>query len=290
LAEILSGLHEEGFRVLLLKGMPLGLRLYPDLGLRPRCDTDLLVERAALPALDRIMDGLGFVTSYPAAEGDYNAEVAYRPSSRERMFVYDVHWEISNKIASFSRAMGFEYLWSRSVELEVEGVKTRTLGDVDALLLACVHRAGHLGFGGERLIWLYDIHLLLERLEPSQKEEFAQRGVELGIQDECLDAVVKSAEWFSTTGCGFIVEFFHRAGANVGALANAVGRTDALKGRTLRELRRLQSAGERWGYLRRLLFPSREYMMHRYGVRRAGLLPFYYLYRIYFAGKVWLLG
>jgi len=44
------------------------------------------------------------------------------------------------------------------------------------LLLACMHRAAHLGVDGpegNRLIWLYDIHLLASALSPAQWSEFA---------------------------------------------------------------------------------------------------------------------
>ncbi|OOY99315.1 nucleotidyltransferase family protein [Solemya velum gill symbiont] len=40
---MLEALQEKGIDLLLIKGTPLSALLYPAIGLRPRCDTDLLV-------------------------------------------------------------------------------------------------------------------------------------------------------------------------------------------------------------------------------------------------------
>jgi hypothetical protein len=61
---------------------------------------------------------------------------------------------------------------------------------VDALLLACMHRCGHkqapyyvdgvAHYSGDRLIWLYDIHLLAVKLTSVEWHQFIDRATRKG--------------------------------------------------------------------------------------------------------------
>jgi len=86
--------------------------------------------------------------------------------------------------------------------------RMRALADVDALLFACIHRTGHANapyhvpgtdeLAGDRLIWLYDIHLLFSRMSAAEQAEFAVRAAEKKIRAICRDALQRSAECFAT--------------------------------------------------------------------------------------------
>ncbi len=68
----------------------------------------------------------------------------------------------------------YEELASRAYTVVVRGQSMRTPCPVDALLLACVHRAAHHDLSDE-LLWLYDIHLLAQRFIAGEWGDFVAR-------------------------------------------------------------------------------------------------------------------
>jgi hypothetical protein len=120
----------------------------------------------------------------------------------------DMHWRINNS-QLLARMFDYEDLVTRSLPVPGLGPSARTLDPVDALLLACVHRARHLSDitrddgvirrGGDRLIWLYDIHLLSGRMSDAQIEAFARNAAARKIRAVCLDGLQKSHESFGTS-------------------------------------------------------------------------------------------
>ena len=61
----------------------------------------------------------------------------------------------------------------------------RALGPVDALLLACIHRVAHHD-DCEKLLWIYDIHLLAHGMDRRRLKQFATRAAEKRIRAVCL--------------------------------------------------------------------------------------------------------
>jgi hypothetical protein len=79
---------------------------------------------------------------------------------------------------------------------------------VDALLIACMHRATHkenpyyvdgvAHYSANRLVWLYDIHLLLASLSQEQTNEFLRRSEAKGLCAVCLDGIENARACFGT--------------------------------------------------------------------------------------------
>src|SRR6266446_6297793 len=97
--------HEELRRVLgalgvfalVVKGSALAHQLYPAPELRPRCDTDLLIDAADLDAARAALRALGY---HEATTSGDELALAQRTFSRLDDFgcphLLDVHWEIAN--------------------------------------------------------------------------------------------------------------------------------------------------------------------------------------------------
>ena len=86
---------------------------------------------------------------------------------------------------------------------------------VDALLIACFHRAVHkyyeaqTGYGkyvGERFIWLYDIHLLLGALSPAQHADFIARADAKGLRAICRETIELVRACFQTPVSAEIID------------------------------------------------------------------------------------
>ncbi len=107
---------------------------------------------------------------------------------------YDVHWQIANPVA-FRDALPFDELLAGAVALPAFGRHGRGPSLPHALVLACVHRAAHHG-GGDRLIWLMDLRLMLRMATAEQREEFCACADRAGLNAICHDACARAAELF----------------------------------------------------------------------------------------------
>ena len=139
---VIEMLHGAAIPTLLLKGAALAVHYYPDPGLRPMGDLDVLVpEMHALQTL-RLLESQGW-----KQEGEKNGRklqlresdlgflhslTLFHPDGRE----IDLHWH-ALYLASFPGAD--QPFWEASVPLEFEGVPTRALCASDQLLHACAH-------------------------------------------------------------------------------------------------------------------------------------------------------
>ncbi|MFV0294878.1 MAG: nucleotidyltransferase family protein [Hyphomicrobiaceae bacterium] len=168
LKAVLSGLSTGGVRPILLKGTALAYSVYDQPATRPRGDTDFLIDADEKPAVDELLRSLGWRKSR-VVHGDFvSAQCCYflsKPSGPD--LCLDVHWEINNSHV-LTGLMDVEGLKRRAGPLPRLCDEAVGVSRVDALVHACVHRIGHLAdfpdplsmLTGERLIWLYDIHLL----------------------------------------------------------------------------------------------------------------------------------
>src|SRR4029077_3309662 len=114
--------------------------------------------------------------------------------------VIDLHWQINNGQA-FARALGYDEATARSVPVAQLGASARSLYPPHAMLLACMHRAAHLGVDGpegNRLLWLYDIHLLATAMTAGQWRDFGQMCAEKNMRRVSLDAFTVTRQAFAT--------------------------------------------------------------------------------------------
>ena len=101
----------------------------------------------------------------------------------------------------FGGLLSFEELASRSREVfrwVPSLASARGLSHADALLIACIHRVAH-HYDSERLIWLYDLHLLLERASEEDLGLFVRMAVEKRVAAICVRGVDLAQQRFHTT-------------------------------------------------------------------------------------------
>jgi hypothetical protein len=270
---------------LLLKGAALAYTHYPNPALRPRCDTDLLILPHRRAAAAAALAALGYARE-AGVEGEF---VSYQATwSREAgngiEHSLDVHWRINNS-QMLARVLTYAELAARALALPPLGPNARALADVDALLLACLHRAGHanapyyagdVAHSGDRAIWLYDIHLLFARMSGEEQDDFAARAVAKRIRTICADALRCSAEWFGTPIPRRVADVLHAPGpAEPSARYLSGGRARQMIGDFLA----LDRWGDRAGWVRELAFPSADYMRTKYPDAAGTWLPILYARR-----------
>ena len=196
-----------------------------------------------------------------------------RPGIRH---VCDLHAKIANP-QLFAEALSYDELSVRAVDVPGLGGGIRALGPVDALLLACIHRVAHHN-DCEKLLWIYDIHLLATGMDRATLEHVAECAAEKGIRAVCRRGLGLAHHWFHTDVPSDVV----RALASV----DAVEPSAAYLGGRLRpvdvlwsDLKTMGRWRDRWRLVREHLFPPARYMRERYGVSNALFLPALYVHR-----------
>lgn len=282
LESVLAMLAKAGIAPLLMKGTPLAYGLYPDPILRPRIDTDMLIAPDDSKKVVSLFNSLGYKQIFESSGEFHSSQTTFvKDEGIGSTHAYDLHWQISNNSRSFSKVLNYQYLVSRAEEVKSLGQEIITLNRIDALLLACFHRAGHFAMTGDRLIWLYDIHLLSCDLDARQFDEFWDQAARLKIRYLCADAMLTAREWFNTPVPEERLLHLRRVARDeISASLLVSGRVQGIRNRTRLELAGLTTPRDKLQYLWQQLFPSVNYMTWRYGIRSRFALPFFYLRRV----------
>jgi hypothetical protein len=196
LRDVLEALDAGGVVPLILKGTALAYELYSAPELRPRTDVDLLIDRRDLENVRQALQAIGF--DERMTSGDELGVRQHGFARRDRfgvMHAYDVHLDITNT-AVFAGVLRYDELLARAITNEALGNNARGLSRIDALLLACVHRVAH-HYDSDRLIWLYDIHLLRESMTGDEHRAFWQLAAERRVIAVCARSIERAGEWFA---------------------------------------------------------------------------------------------
>jgi hypothetical protein len=269
-----------------MKGAALAYTYYRSPGLRPRCDTDVFVREADLPMVEEVLTALGYGRPNAVSGELVSYQRTYVKRGRHGIqHALDVHWKINNG-QLFARVLSHDEAASRSIEVPALGEHVRALGPVHALLLACIHRASHehvpyhvgetAHYGGDRLIWLYDIHLLLSRLSRGDLDAILDLAAARQVRAVCLEALRRTQECLGTPLPEHVLEALSAEGPpEMSAVYVQGGRLRA----GLTEFRSLPSVGSKLLLLREHLFPPAEYMLRKYAVSHRIWLPALYTHR-----------
>lgn len=148
---LLAAFEEQGVEALVLKGVGLAARYYPNPWLRPSVDVDLLVRRRDLDAASAIVERLGWKrTTGPGGPLDFGHDRCFVGPQRQKL---ELHFTPS---WHFQARFDVDALFARAGRQAVEGRAVRVLGDGDNLVHQAVHAAGHF-FEGVK--WLFDLKL-----------------------------------------------------------------------------------------------------------------------------------
>ncbi len=277
LSATLALLARQGIRPLVMKGAALAQTHYGDGALRPRCDVDLLVAPEDREPVDELLTAAGF-RRLNSVRGEHISHQSTYVQEQPQGFphAYDIHWRPSNRNL-FAGVQSYGELLGRSVPLPGLGPAARTLAPADALMLACVHRLSHRA-GGLRLIWAYDIHLLVQGLDAQELADFVERACSRGVVRVCQEAILEARHWLGTERPG-LAEWLATPAAAPEPTAGALrpqGRIAGLIG----ELRALPTLRARARLIQEHLLPPADYLLERYRTRRRWLLPALYGWRL----------
>jgi len=262
----------DGAQPLLFKGAALAHSHYPHSWLRPRLDTDMLVSPSSTALVFEALRTLGYQRTTSTSGALVVAQASF---TRTDVFgvthALDVHWKIANRQV-IARVTSHGDLASRSIAVPALGEAARAVSGTDALLLACLHRAAH-HRDSEELLWLYDIHLIAERLTSRDwacVEAAAGRGA---VQTICHRGLALAVDYFGSPVPRQVMDVLAAARDEPSSIY--VSKNLRLVDGLLSDLRAL-SVRDGVRLVAEHVCPPAEYIRKKYGITsRRSLLVFY---------------
>ena len=262
LREVLGAFDEHGVTALITKGTALAYSIYPAPDLRPRTDVDLLIDERDLGAIRAAFASIGFSETVSLLR----QHMFFRVDANRIMQSYDVHLDITNN-ATTAGVLQYAEMRERAVRLPEIGAVVPSLED--ALLYACVHRVVH-HHDTDRLIWLYDIHLLYAAVV---RDVFWSRAAERRVVSICRHSIIVAYDWFGGDA-GELPATDEDEPSSV-FLDSSRSRGALIAG----DLAALPSWRARARVMWELVFPPPAYMRDAFGIQSRAALPALYAWR-----------
>ena len=274
--DVIDSLHRAGLAPVVFKGTALAYRHYSHPWLRPRLDTDLFIRADQLSAAAAVLARLGLIRSLRPTGDHVTHQQTWQTMTHGIRHQYDVHWKLSDPQA-FADVISYDEVSRDAVQLPALGPSARTVSDVHALLIACVHRVAH-HFNSTSLLWMYDIHLVARAFDEAAWNRLAVLAAEKRIRQVCAHGLTLARQSFGTPVPPHVI-------AALGTGDDSEPTAVYLRG-DLRRVDILRSDLQALGWrgrarlLREHLLPAPAYILRSYGHRQPLLLPFLYLHRI----------
>lgn len=283
---LLAAFRDAGVKPLLLKGAALAYSHYPNPALRPRGDVDLLIAARDKMRAEELLGALDYVrVGVPMGEFISQESSWSRVDRFGAGHTVDLHWR-SNNSPILAKLLSYEEMAARAVSVLPLGPGAVTPCPVHAILFACIHRAGHANApfivdgvrypARERLIWLYDIHLLASRMATAEFEEVAAIASRKRMKAICREALLLCEKRFALQVPPAVIQTLQPDGDEEPSSQFFRG------GRLLQmtgDFLALDGPGERMGWFKELAFPPDQYMRSKYPNSAVHWLPVLYARR-----------
>lgn len=279
LQRLIKLFHCEGLDFLILKGEALAVTCYPQPHLRTRTDSDLLFSsKDAAEKAWQLLNLEGY-QRFATLQGEF---VGFQFPCQKTLVSgvsnnLDIHHKITNALW-FAQRLDYVELKENSIGADYMGQPVSVLNPLYALIHACIHRTSNKSHETEnRLIWLYDIHLLSGKLTLADWQKLLQICEEKNFAAIILEGLTSTAEAFGDNTPEIIVE-------HLAALANRqhapIVNADSRLKHYLLDLSTHKGIKNNLRFLKEQLLPPPAYVTMKYGVKHKILLPWYYLKRV----------
>lgn len=291
LVPLIEQVTKAGIPAVLLKGTALAYSLYPSPALRQRGDTDVLVPMGVAEKARWILMDAGFLRNLDSTIGEgieTNRQECWIKSAEDGTeHVVDLHVGVMHSW-SLAELIDVQTVMARSAALPGLSPRARRIGDADALYHACLHRGVHIKspyhvdgeviLGGDRLIWLYDLHLLAPHLLRQDWDDLLDRVQRDRTADLCFDALSAARRLLGTQLPKGLLAALEARVVTDGPSFFLARASD--ERRFLSNLSAVPGLGGKLAYLRTVFFPSSLYMRQKYPGMAGYPVPLLHLRRI----------
>ncbi len=287
LAKLLDSLKKAEIVTVILKGAALAESVYQNVAERSMVDIDILVHRQDVSTVTSALVSLGYnLTEAEEHAGmitEYENELAMRKPGYVDIAL-EIHWSLLDS-PHYQQKMDMGWFWDTVVPARFNDREGLVLGPEALLLHLCSHLMLH--HRGEGLLWLNDIAEVLHRYQALLDWEtiVAQaQAFDLVLSLQCILSRV-SDQWNAPLPAGMLqrINGLQPSPREKQLFDWLTAESRPVAQRFWVDLATSSGWRSRLRYAWKNLFPSADYMRHRYEIKRPFLLPFYYPYR-------WFLG
>ena len=176
LEDAVGALAQAGVETCAMKGPVLAARLYPPSTIRHCLDIDLLVRPDDFDRAMAALTGAGYTTETGVSATYRRLHAHHLGFSRPATAPIELHFRA---FAGFGVVLAADVLFDRAEPFQLNGHLTVLApSPEDDFLYLATHAAGHSFI---RLVWLYDLKLLVERYPSLDWDHIARRADTLGV-------------------------------------------------------------------------------------------------------------
>ncbi|MFA3791378.1 nucleotidyltransferase family protein [Aliiglaciecola sp. SL4] len=260
-----------------LKGYALGYTVYNNPSLRTKSDVDIIINSDNKNEIVEAFETMGFRNPRGWSPTALLNQFSMRKTLSPGLNVdFDIHLRLSNELG-IENILTFDEL--------MDSADTSTLQNIPlvskphGLIHAIVHLLHHRNVGDTvKLIWLYDLVLLCQKMSQLEINEFRKNIDEKGLGTLSKFALDLANVYFEDESIQNVLNSLDGASSNPELLylTTIDSRTQQLQ----RSLQQRKSLGEKWLFIKEMAFPPAQEIYQKYGKKPPYLLPFYYLRRL----------
>ena len=284
LNHILTIFNEAAIPVILIKGAHLAWSIYPDIGLRPMSDLDLLVRHQNLEEALLLVNRMGYAEYLPELMPGMNQEIGHHYHLKdEQGTCLELHWSL---VAGGNdwRTPPAGWAWSQSekiVSWHETGVQPLALNLLANLLYLSAHISLQHGIAPASLGWFFDIHLLIQRAGAQLDwTDLSNKSQELGWSFALGATLSKVQECFNTIIPEAVLNTLQQEGSQNASLVIRKSTQSTPLDRALNALAPY-GAAMKAKMIFAHLFPTAALIRYQYRPQPAWLWPLYYLYHLW---------
>ena len=187
--DLLTKLQAAGLRPIVLKGTAIAYTHYDEKSTRTCGDIDLLFHRRDMDKAFRMLETLGY--AYVHRQGYLGQELGFADMSPAiHNLPLDIHWRSSSYVL-LGHVLEYDEILRSAISLPALAPLPCTMNPVHALLHACIHWIKHVASGDSiRILWIYDIHLLVAKLSAEESQQFVHFAARKKISLICRAALL----------------------------------------------------------------------------------------------------
>ena len=277
LSEVLTELKD--FNPILLKGAAMSMIYYPEPYLRPMADVDLLINPSQAEAVKSVLIDHGFELWNSNFDEWVMPQFSCVKSFSGNLKLHlDIHVRLFNRTLMHDLLMQVE-LEHQKREIQIESTWVSAPSPCHMLIHAVLHLVGHHN-DHRRLIWLYDIHLILQSFSDSDRKQVLDIASEKGISGVLRQVVQEVNQCFKSDDVGLCEQLQKSAEAE---RTHPIGNylEDSTKSaQDLRDFLHIKGFKPRMAWLKHHFFPNLSYIQKKYNCPNKFVAVWFYLWRI----------
>jgi hypothetical protein len=273
LSQVLRGLRNAGIDVLIFKGAALAETVYRHIGMRKMSDVDMLVRKKDLVAAQEIIVELG----YKLKQG---SQLFYTKKNTIPVSI-DLHSEIFSFLEMKLRRRIMDMIWSEAIPANIAGEEVRVMSPEDTIIYGAVHMSVNHGLTMDK--WLKDIDAVVRHYKEIDWNKVLDRAKICHVKIMLYHVLRRVVNWYKTFVPDYVFESLSPGKSDF--LFNKIFETVIYQEKNISSVDYLlpvlacRGLSNKVKLMLAYVFPSREMLMIRYGLKNTSMVFMYYFIR-----------